>query len=140
MSHWEVVPLSGSPPAQRTPDASEVVAVAEPITTDDALRRRVQHLLADRARRSRIDQACGILMHRYAMDTYVASRTLQRWSDAVGLPLGQLAEAVVTLTVTDKDLPALPREVAHTVSRLLRRELASSADRSLGARTLGRRS
>lgn len=140
MSHWEVVPLSGSPPAQRTPAASEVVAVPEPSTTDEALRRRVQRLLVDRGRRSRIDQACGILMHRYAMDAYVASRTLQRWSDAADLPLGELAEAVVTLTVDDEDLPALPREVAHTVSRLLRRELAAGADRSLGARTLGRRS
>ena len=143
MSQWECVPVTDSPPAQRTADASEVLSTepdAEPVTTDEALRRRVQHLLLERGRRRRIDQACGILMHRYGMDADVASRTLHRWSEAADLQLEQIAEAVVSLTVDDDVLPALPRETAHTVSRLLRRELTASADRSLGTRTLGRRS
>jgi hypothetical protein len=96
--------------------------------------------LRDEGRQSLVDQACGILMHRYGVNADTASRTLHRWSLAADLTLGDLAQAVVTLTVNDDALPALPREVAHTVSRLLRRELTSSADRSLGTRTLGRRS
>lgn len=95
------------------------------------LRRQVDHPQLDIRRRSRIEQACGILMHRYGMDATTASRKLRRWSGVVVLPLGELAEAVVTLTVTDDDLPDLPREVAHTVSRLLRRELGAAPDRSL---------
>lgn len=103
------------------------------------LRRQVDHLLLDRGRRSRIEQARGILMHRYGMNGTTAMRTLHRWSQVVDLPVESLADAVVTLTVSDDALPELPREVAHTVSRLLRRELVATAERSLGTRTLPRR-
>ena len=103
------------------------------------LRRQVGHLLEDRARRSRIDQARGILMHRYGTTGTTALRTLHRWARIVDMPVDALAEAVVTLTVSDDALPSLPREVAHTVSRLLRRELVATSERSLGTRTLPRR-
>ena len=135
------VPTPESLPAPRAAEVSEVVTFAEALVEDVAvLRRQVEHLQLDIRRRSRIEQACGILMHRYGMDEPAASRTLRRWSGVVALPLGDLAEAVVTLTATDDALPEMPREVAHTVSRLLRRELGATSDRSLGPRTVARRS
>ncbi len=138
------LPMSGSAP-ERVPrpgpvDAPELSAVADTVLTDVAvLRRQVEHLLEDRARRTRIDQARGILMHRYAMNPSTALRTLHRWSRLVDLPVDALAEAVVTLTVSDDSLPELPRDLTHTVSRLLRRELATTPDQHCGARSLPRR-
>lgn len=145
MSHLpsapRTVPAPELLPAPRAAEVSEVVTFAEALVEDVAvLRRQVEHLQLDIRRRTRIEQACGILMHRYGMDATTASRTLHRWSGVVVLPVGELAEAIVTLTVTDDALPDLPREIAHTVSLLLRRELGATQDRSLRPRTLGRRS
>lgn len=135
-----------TPPPTPAPDPAFEDATTDLATFTQALledvvmlRRQVDHLLLDRGRRSRIEQARGILMHRYGMNGSAAMRTLHRWSQVVDLPVEALADAVVTLTVSDDALPELPREVAHTVSRLLRRELVATADRSLGTRTLPRR-
>lgn len=128
-------------PAPAFTDATTDLATFTQALLEDVgiLRRQVDHLLQDRARRSRIDQARGILMHRYGTDGTTALRTLHRWARIVDMPVDALAEAVVTLTVSDDALPSLPREVAHTVSRLLRRELVATSERSLGTRTLPRR-
>ena len=131
---------SGSLPIAVPRDSTDVVTLADALIADVAvLRRQIDHLLEDRARRSRVDHALGILMHRYGMDGLTASETLERWSHVVDLPVEDLAEVLVTLTVDDDAAPPLPRDVAHTVSRLLRRELVSTSDRSLGTRSVARR-
>ncbi|QIK64936.1 ANTAR domain-containing protein [Nocardioides sp. HDW12B] len=135
------IPTPVPTPEARAGDATTDLSALTQALLEDVtmLRRQVDHLLRDRARRGRIEQARGILMHRYGVNGFAALRTLHRWSRIVDLPVEALAEAVVTLTVSDDALPELPRDVAHTVSRLLRRELVATSERSLGTRSLPRR-
>jgi hypothetical protein len=106
--------------------------------TDDVelLRQQVRQLEKALAQRTLLDQARGVLMHRFAVDADGASARLDAWSDDTGLGLAELATTIVQLTGGDERLPPPDFRVASQVARLIREGGTAGVTSALGERSV----
>ncbi len=101
------------------------LAVPQPVPAAPAeetghLEAQVARLERALATRSQVDQARGILMHRFALDAPAALELMTLWAAVTGLALADLATALVQLTGGGEAATKLPGKVARQVLRLMR--------------------
>ena len=94
---------------------------------------RLEHALAHR---TLLDQAMGVLMHRFAVDAASASERLDQWSEETGLGLAELSATIVQLAGGDASLRTPANRVASQVSRLIREGGTAGVPSSLGERSV----
>ena len=99
------------------------------------LRLEVTRLKIALETRAYVDQARGILMHRFGLDADAAFELMTRWALVTDLRIATLAEAMVKLAGGDPLLPPVTPAVARNVTRLLREQPAHG---QAGARSVTR--
>ena len=102
---------------------SEVLAtqVAEGLVGDiEHLRRQVSQLERALTARQFVEQAKGILMHRFAIDSATAWNLMTQWSTVTGIDVLVMSEAMVKLAGGDPLLPSVTPDVSRQVLRMMR--------------------
>lgn len=119
--------------APAPPVGSSSADVAGGLVEDvERLRREIVQLQQAMLTRAVIDQAKGILMHRFGLDAVAAFRLLARWSSVTNIRVVLYAEALVELTGGGSP-SAMSPDLARHVRRMLDEADGNQGPRSLTA-------